>query len=136
MSFKALRLILGDEILQKNRKSKLLIVGAGGIGCELLKSLSLSGFRNFVIIDIDTIQRTNLNRQFYFREHHVGKPKSVVVKESLLQLNKDLNIEALHANLFENRFDVMFFSQFDIIYCALDNIAARKHLAKMCTIAN
>jgi ubiquitin-like 1-activating enzyme E1 B len=53
-------------------------VGAGGIGCELLKNLLLSGFGEVHIIDLDTIDLSNLNRQFLFRFEHIKKSKALV----------------------------------------------------------
>lgn len=54
------------------------MVGAGGIGCELLKTLVLSGFEDIEMIDLDTIDVSNLNRQFLFRKRHVGMSKAQV----------------------------------------------------------
>lgn len=59
-------------------QSRVLLVGAGGIGCELLKNLVLTGFGEVHIIDLDTIDLSNLNRQFLFRHEHIKKPKALV----------------------------------------------------------
>jgi ubiquitin-like 1-activating enzyme E1 B len=55
-----------------------LLVGAGGIGCELLKNLVLTGFGEIHIVDLDTIDLSNLNRQFLFRHEHIKKSKALV----------------------------------------------------------
>ena len=54
------------------------MVGAGGIGCELLKNLVLTGFGEIHIVDLDTIDLSNLNRQFLFRHEHIKKSKALV----------------------------------------------------------
>ena len=57
------------------------MVGAGGIGCELLKNLVLTGFGEIHIVDLDTIDLSNLNRQFLFRHEHIKKSKALVWHE-------------------------------------------------------
>lgn len=54
------------------------MVGAGGIGCELLKNLVLTGYGEIHIVDLDTIDLSNLNRQFLFRQEHIKKSKALV----------------------------------------------------------
>ncbi|XP_058985705.1 SUMO-activating enzyme subunit 2-like [Musca domestica] len=117
---------------EKVKNSKLLVVGAGGIGCEILKNLVLSGFPEIEIIDLDTIDLSNLNRQFLFHREHVGKSKSQVARESALQFNPDVKIKAYHDSIMATDYGVNFFKKFDVVLNALDNRAARNHVNRMC----
>ncbi|KAK5060103.1 hypothetical protein LTR84_009987 [Exophiala bonariae] len=114
------------------KESKVLLVGAGGIGCELLKNLVLTGFGEIHIIDLDTIDLSNLNRQFLFRQEHIKKPKAVVAKEVAQKFNPNVKLVAQHANIKDKQFNLEWFSSFNIVFNALDNMDARRHVNKMC----
>lgn len=72
-------MLYSQETYDKINNSNVLIIGVGGIGCELLKVLTNSGYRKMTILDLDTIEATNLNRQFYFRKEHVGMSKVNII---------------------------------------------------------
>ncbi|QSS62990.1 ubiquitin-activating enzyme [Histoplasma capsulatum] len=124
------------SLLTKIRKSRVFLVGAGGIGCELLKNLVLTGFGEIHIVDLDTIDLSNLNRQFLFRQEHIKKPKALVAKEVASKFRRDVSLHAYHANIKDPQFNVEFFESFDIVFNALDNLDARRHVNRMCLAAN
>eukprot|EP00889_Picochlorum_renovo_P006731 jgi/Picre1/33761/NNA_001240.t1 len=124
-----------DLVQSKVKDAKVLVVGAGGIGCELLKTLALSGFQNIHVVDLDTIDVSNLNRQFLFRKHHVGQSKSSVAAAAIKKFRPDMNIVAEMSNIMLPEYDVKFFKRFDIVLNGLDNIEARRHVNRMCLCA-
>jgi molybdopterin/thiamine biosynthesis adenylyltransferase len=77
-SWSCLRLVKIETTANFLDQARILMVGAGGIGCELLKNLVLAGFGEIHIVDLDTIDLSNLNRQFLFRHEHIKKSKALV----------------------------------------------------------
>ncbi|KAF9358911.1 E1 ubiquitin-activating protein uba2, partial [Mortierella sp. NVP85] len=142
---------IGKSLVNTIAEAKVLMVGAGGIGCELLKNLVMSGFKNievtgestialtgiFIVkIDLDTIDLSNLNRQFLFQKQHIKKSKAHIARTSALAFNPNVNIVSRHQNIKEQEFTVDWFKGFDLVMNALDNLDARRHVNKMCLAAN
>lgn len=81
---------------------------------------------------MDTIDVSNLNRQFLFHKEHVGKSKATVAKETALKFNPNVEIKAYHDSIFNTDYGVGFFQRFNMVLNALDNRAARNHVNRMC----
>ncbi|KAF7861815.1 hypothetical protein EAF04_007697 [Stromatinia cepivora] len=127
---------LGKPLNIMVKEARILMVGAGGIGCELLKNLVLAGFGEIHIVDLDTIDLSNLNRQFLFRHEHIKKSKALVAKDAAHKFNPKVKLEAHHANIKDSQFNVDWFKGFTMVFNALDNLEARRHVNKMCLAAN
>lgn len=128
--------MVSERQLEAIKGAKVLMVGAGGIGCELLKTLALSGFQDIHIIDMDTIEVSNLNRQFLFRQSHVGQSKAKVARDAVLKFRPQMSITAHHANVKDPKFNVEFFKQFNVVLNGLDNLDARRHVNRLCLAAD
>ena len=140
-------------MLEKLAHTRLFMVGAGAIGCELLKNFAMLGVGTgkaqpsknilagtIVLTDPDVIEVSNLNRQFLFREKHLRTPKSSTAAAAVVYMNRDLkeNIVARLDKVHEGTshiFNDQFFEGLTVVTNALDNVAARIYIDARCVVA-
>ena len=132
--------IYGREFLEKLHNLNIFLIGAGAVGSEYLKILSLMGIATknnckVIVTDNDCIENSNLNRQFLFRKEHVGKSKSLVACEQAKKINPEFNCQNLEVEVREeneNIFNEDFYKKQDFVLIAVDNIKARNYINNQC----
>ncbi|KAM0680089.1 SUMO-activating enzyme subunit 2 [Glugoides intestinalis] len=112
---------------------KILVVGCGGLGCELIKLLAQDPSNKLTLIDDDSIDVTNLNRQFLFTKEDVGREKAEVTGEKVRMLLGSL--ESVYVCRIDNFKRIEFYKQFNIVYNCLDNDETRSFVNQRCYLA-
>src|ERR1051325_7390117 len=105
-------------------RSKILVIGAGALGNEVLKNLALLGIGNVVIADMDHVELSNLSRSVLFRESDENKPKAECAAAAARQIFPDIKIKALTGNVLAD-LGLGYVRWADIVIGALDNREAR-----------
>ncbi|KAH0792565.1 Ubiquitin-like modifier-activating enzyme 1 [Histomonas meleagridis] len=134
------RLIFGNAQQEKIQNLRYFMVGAGAIGCEILKNWALMGLSTgpngkIYVTDMDQIERSNLNRQFLFRNSNIGQSKSMVAANSVLKMNPSLKIEPQQNRVGPESEDIYtnsFYESLDGICNALDNQQTRLYNDSQC----
>ena len=132
--------IYGRDFVEKLHNLNIFLVGAGAVGCEYLKILSLMGVAtknncSVSVTDNDCIENSNLNRQFLFKNEHIGKSKSLIACEQVKKINPEFICESFQIEVREeneNIFDENFYKKQDFVLVAVDNIQARNYLNNQC----
>lgn len=115
-------LLLGDEVMTRISKAKVIVFGIGGVGSWVAECLVRSGIRYITIVDSDRVAPTNINRQMPATVNTIGEEKTEAAKRRLLEINPDAKVEtftlfydAATANIFD-------FSEYDYIVDAIDSL--------------
>ncbi|KAK1323715.1 Ubiquitin-activating enzyme E1 1 [Acorus calamus] len=125
---------------EETGRGQIFVVGSGALGCEFLKNLALMGVccsrkGKLTITDDDVIEKSNLSRQFLFRDWNIGQAKSTVAATAARVINPALHIEALQNRAgpeTENVFDDSFWENLNVVINALDNVNARMYMDLRC----
>jgi ubiquitin-activating enzyme E1 C len=126
--FEPVKVDMGTSLadVEPLKSARVLVVGAGGLGCEILKDLAMTGISQVEVIDLDNIDVTNLNRQFLFRQKDIGSSKAKVAADFIKKRCPWMNVIAHHGMIQDK--PPSFYASFDCIISGLDNVEARRWL--------
>lgn len=123
-------LLFGEEGQEKLKKAKVLVAGAGGLGSPVSTYLAIAGVGKIILADFDSVDPSNLNRQFLHHEKDIGRLKVESAKEKLLSMNPDIEVETIAEMLTESNLEALV-PKCDVIVDALDNLETRHMLNRL-----
>ena len=132
--------IFGEKTQKKLGDLNVFLIGAGAVGCELMKYFAMMGISinknsKLLVTDHDRIEKSNLSRQFLFRNKDILKLKSEIAANSIKKMNNMINCEysqEIVSEKTQKTFDKKFFKKLDAVVIAVDNFEARNYISKQC----
>ena len=123
--FERTSLLVGEEAISKLNNSKVLIFGVGGVGGYVAEALARTGVGSITIVDKDTVSESNINRQIIALHSTVGRDKVDVLKERMLDINPDIQVDAKKCFFLPDNAHEFDFAQYDYIVDAVDTVTAK-----------
>ena len=134
--FSRTQLLLGGEAMKKLSESRVAVFGVGGVGGYACEALVRSGVGHFDLIDDDKVCLTNLNRQIIATRKTVGKYKTDVMKERMLEINPEVDVTINKCFFLPETADEFPFSEYDYVIDAVDTVTAKLELVMKCRELN
>ncbi len=130
--FSRTELLIGKEGIEKLQKAKVAIFGIGGVGSFVVEGLVRAGVGNFILVDDDKICLTNLNRQIIATRKTIGKYKVDVMKERILEINPNANVETYQEFYMPNSENKILDKTIDYVVDSIDTVTAKIELVMNC----
>lgn len=124
--------LIGEDNFFKIQKSIVVVIGLGGVGGYAVESLVRSGVENIIIVDYDTVDVSNLNRQIVATQNNIGLFKVDAMEQRILEINPDCNVVKLCLELNSSNILELFEYSFDYLIDACDTILVKEELIRIC----
>jgi len=131
--FSRTTLLLGDEAMKRIAEARVILFGVGGVGSWCAESLIRSGIRHLTMVDSDTVQITNINRQLPATTRTIGQPKVEVLKSRLLEINPNAHFTAIQRIYDADTAESFDLSSYHYIIDAIDSLTPKAHLIRTAT---
>lgn len=132
MNLERFEALVGKDNLEKIKNLNILIVGIGGVGGYTFESLVRSGIQNITIVDFDTIDSSNLNRQIITDTSNIGNAKVLEAKKRALSINENINVITKNLFLDENTIKEFNLKKYDYVIDACDSVSTKILLINEC----
>lgn len=126
--FERTQLLLGESAVEKLKKSRVAVFGAGGVGGYVIEALARSGVGSIDIIDNDTVSLSNINRQIYALHSTVGEYKVDIAARRVADINPDAEVRGYKTFFMPQNADEFDFEEYDYIVDAIDTVTAKIEL--------
>lgn len=123
--FSRTQMLIGDEALEKLKRSHVAVFGVGGVGGFVCEALARAGIGRLDLIDNDTVSESNINRQIIALTSTVGMSKTQVMKERILDINPYAEVECINKFVLNENIDEFDFSDYDYIVDAIDTVSGK-----------
>ena len=127
--FSRTELLIGKEGIEKLKRAKVAIFGIGGVGSYVAEALARAGVQNFILIDNDVVVPSNINRQIHATYETIGKYKVEVMKERILQINPNANVETYIEFYMPDNKSIVLDNTITYMVDAVDTVTAKINLA-------
>lgn len=125
-------LIIGEEGIEKLKKSNVIVFGVGGVGSFAAEAIARAGVGNLTIVDFDEVDITNINRQLPALHSTVGKSKVEVMRDRILDINPDINLKAVKNLYNAETSDEILCEEYDYVVDAIDMVTSKIKLIETC----
>lgn len=123
----------GSREQNRLKNAKVAVTGAGGLGCPISTYLTVAGIGEIVLIDMDEVDITNLNRQFLYTKNDTGKKKADLAAKKLNDLNPEISVSAINERItYDNAFDLL--KGYDAVVDGTDNFPVRYAVNDACAV--
>lgn len=130
--FSRTEILIGKDKLEILKKSKVAVFGVGGVGSYTAMALARSGVYNIDLIDSDTVSITNINRQLVADFNTVGRKKTEVMKEIILSINPDANVNCYDVFVDKDTISQFDFKKYDYVVDAVDTVSSKIMMIELC----
>ena len=123
--FSRTEMLIGNESVEKLKNSRVAVFGIGGVGGYVVEALARAGVGNITLIDNDTVSKSNINRQIIALSSTVGRLKTEVMRERILDINNEAKVDCVNKFVLPENIDEFDFSEYDYVVDAIDTVSGK-----------